>query len=219
MTSCPDTGEKWSVGLLCAWCAPAALYLTVLIRMAPFASTRWLAFLHPEENPLGWYYTQLRAGLPVGASYRGSFDLMLSRLSLSPGLGRWVFPAAALLFVLFAALVLRRILRLHSTSGTLVALGAFWPLVLQAALFLVHNLGWSPLAPLSLPFLSYGAGFMAVNLVLAGVLLSVLRMDALARDGASTGLSFTALPETFTLPLPGGVLHIVWRKKPGAKRD
>ena len=100
------------------------------------------------------------------------------------GLGRWVFWAAAGLIVLFAALLLRRIRALHSRTGKLLALSAFLPLFLQAAIYWLYNLGWWPLGVLSLPFLSYGVFFLLVDAALAGVLLSVFRMDALLRDTA-----------------------------------
>lgn len=205
-------------GLLCAWGVPgslAALCLAALARTSPFVSRRWEMFLHPELDPLGygWLYLHLRSGDAVGYDYAGNFDLMLSELSRRPGLGRLVFLLAGLLLALFAVLALHRVLQLRSTSGKLVALGAFWPLALQAALFVLYNLGWSPLPPLSLPFLSYGTGYMAVNLLLAGVLMSVLRMDALARDGTPGGLNLRSLPEDFTLPLPGGALHISWKRQ------
>ena len=80
--------------------------------------------------------------------------------------------------------VLRRIRALHSRTGKLLALSAFLPLFLQAAIYWLYNLGWWPLGVLSLPFLSYGVFFLLVDAALAGVLLSVFRMDALLRDTA-----------------------------------
>lgn len=54
---------------------------------------------------------------------------------------------------------------------------------------------------------------MAVNLLLAGVILSVLRMDALARDGLRQS-PLPQLPEgTVTLPLPGGTLALTYRRR------
>ena len=128
------------------------------------------------------------------------------------GLGRWVFWAAAGLIVLFAALLLRRIRALHSRTGKLLALSAFLPLFLQAAIYWLYNLGWWPLGVLSLPFLSYGVFFLLVDAALAGVLLSVFRMDALLRDTAWASSAPAPRPSALDIPLGRGQLHIEYRK-------
>lgn len=130
-----------------------------------------------------------------------SSELLLAEAA--QGLGRWVFWAAAGLIVLFAALLLRRIRALHSRTGKLLALSAFLPLFLQAAIYWLYNLGWWPLGVLSLPFLSYGVFFLLVDAALAGVLLSVFRMDALVRDTAWASSAPAPGPPLWTSPWAG----------------
>ena len=108
--------------------------------------------------------------------------------------------------------VCRRIRALHSRTGKLLALSAFLPLFLQAAIYWLYNLGWWPLGVLSLPFLSYGVFFLLVDAALAGVLLSVFRMDALLRDTAWASSAPAPRPSALDIPLGRGQLHIEYRK-------
>ena len=73
-------------------------------------------------------------------------------------------------------------------------------------------MGWWPGAPLSLPFLSYGGTYLVLDAALLGGLLSVFRMDALLRDGAS-GPAGPILPERLELALAGGRLRIEYRRR------
>ena len=117
--------------------------------------------------------------------------------------GEWVFPLSAVLLALAAILLLRRVWKLRSRTGKLLALSALLPLLLQVGLYILYNLGYSLFAPLSLPFLSYGAGYLLLNCLLVGFLLSVFRMDALLRDGPARTLS-SPLPDQLDLRLPLG---------------
>ena len=168
---------------------------------------RWnlLAALGPDL-----FYERLRMGELPSLFVGSSPELLLAEAA--QGLGRWVFWAAAGLIVLFAALLLRRIRALHSRTGKLLALSAFLPLFLQAAIYWLYNLGWWPLGVLSLPFLSYGVFFLLVDAALAGVLLSVFRMDALVRDTAWASRAPAPRPSALDIPLGRGQLHIEYRK-------
>ena len=205
------------LGCLCAWGVPGGLaaLLFLCLAVSEYTSRRWQVFLHPEADPMGggFFFLAVRSGMPGTYLANGNPELMLFQLSTEHGLGRWAFLLAGLLFVLFALLVLRRVWKLRSTAGRLAALGVLWVLLLQAALFVVYNLGYSLMAPLSLPFLSYGAGFMVVNLLLAGLLLSILRMDTLVRDSACAARRHASFSNALSLSLPGGTLHIQWDKK------
>ena len=167
--------RRWN---LLAALGPALTILPLLfLRHLEYAAWRIGAFLGPDL-----FYERLRMGELPSLFVGSSPELLLAETA--QGLGRWVFWAAAGLIVLFAALLLRRIRALHSRTGKLLALSAFLPLFLQAAIYWLYNLGWWPLGVLSLPFLSYGVFFLLVDAALAGVLLSVFRMDALLRDTA-----------------------------------
>ena len=195
--------RRWN---LLAALGPALTILPLLfLRHLEYAAWRIDAFLGPDL-----FYERLRMGELPSLFVGSSPELLLAEAA--QGLGRWVFWAAAGLIVLFAALLLRRIRALHSRTGKLLALSAFLPLFLQAAIYWLYNLGWWPLGVLSLPFLSYGVFFLLVDAALAGVLLSVFRMDALVRDTAWASRAPAPRPSALDIPLGRGQLHIEYRK-------
>ena len=193
---------RWN---LLAALGPALAIPLYFLRHLEYAAWRIDAFLGPDL-----FYERLRMGELPSLFVGSSPELLLAEAA--QGLGRWVFWAAAGLIVLFAALLLRRIRALHSRTGKLLALSAFLPLFLQAAIYWLYNLGWWPLGVLSLPFLSYGVFFLLVDAALAGVLLSVFRMDALVRDTAWASRAPAPRPSALDIPLGRGQLHIEYRK-------
>ena len=193
---------RWN---LLAALGPALAIPLYFLRHLEHAARRIDAFLGPDL-----FYERLRMGELPSLFVGSSPELLLAEAA--QGLGRWVFWAAAGLIVLFAALLLRRIRALHSRTGKLLALSAFLPLFLQAAIYWLYNLGWWPLGVLSLPFLSYGVFFLLVDAALAGVLLSVFRMDALVRDTAWASSAPAPRPSALDIPLGRGQLHIEYRK-------
>ena len=193
---------RWN---LLAALGPALAIPLYFLRHLEHAARRIDAFLGPDL-----FYERLRMWELPSLFVGSSPELLLAEAA--QGLGRWVFWAAAGLIVLFAALLLRRIHALHSRTGKFLALSAFLPLFLQAAIYWLYNLGWWPLGVLSLPFLSYGVFFLLVDAALAGVLLSVLRMDALVRDTAWASSAPAPRPAALAIPLGRGQLHIEYRK-------
>ena len=193
---------RWN---LLAALGPALAIPLYFLRHLEHAARRIDAFLGPDL-----FYERLRMWELPSLFVGSSPELLLAEAA--QGLGRWVFWAAAGLIVLFAALLLRRIHALHSRTGKFLALSAFLPLFLQAAIYWLYNLGWWPLGVLSLPFLSYGVFFLLVDAALAGVLLSVFRMDALVRDTAWASSAPAPRPSALDIPLGRGQLHIEYRK-------
>ena len=209
-------GKRWKSLLLSL--LPTFFYWGALIlfrMMGGYSFQRLAVFLHPELDPngAGYFYLHLRQGTFAGLrdNVLSSTDLMLA--FLAQWKGEWVFPLSAVLLALVTLLLLRRVWKLRSRTGKLLALSALLPLLLQVGLYLLFNLGYSPLGPLSLPFLSYGVVYLLTNSLLVGVLLSVFRMDALLRDGPAQTLSST-LPDQldFHLPLGKGSLSIHFRR-------
>ena len=170
---------------------------------------RLAVFLHPELDPngVGYLYLHLRQGTFAGLrdNVLSSTDLMLA--FLAQWKGEWVFPLSAVFLALVTLLLLRRVWKLRSRTGKLLALSTLLPLLLQVGLYILYNLGYSLFAPLSLPFLSYGAGYLLLNCLLVGFLLSVFRMDALLRDGPARTLSST-LPDQLDFHLPLGKVSL-----------
>ena len=209
-------GKRWKSLLMSL--VPTLFYwgVLVLLRMVGGYSFQRLAvFLHPELDPngVGYLYLHLRQGTlaDLRDNVLSSTDLMLA--FLAQWKGEWVFPLSAVLLALAALLLLRRVWKLRSRTGKLLSLSALLPLLLQVGLYILYNLGYSPLGPLSLPFLSYGAGYLLLNCLLVGFLLSVFRMDALLRDGPDQALS-SPFPNRLDLRLPlgRGSLSIRYRR-------
>ena len=201
--------RRWNaLAALGAFSVTLALHLPLYLHSA---LRRLAVFFHADTMPNGIVYQRIRAGELPSSFVGTSYDLLL--LEVSQALGRWVFWAAAAGIVLLAALLLRRIFRLRSRTGKLTALAALCPLLFQAVIYWLYNLGWWPSGALSLPFLSYGVTFLLVDAALAGVLLSVLRMDALVRDAVAASARPVSLPEALNIPLGRGSLHIEYRKK------
>lgn len=211
-------GKRWKSLLLSL--LPTFFYWGALVLFCiggGYSFQRLAVFLHPELDPngAGYFYLHLRQGtLPdLRDNVLSSTDLMLA--FLAQWKGEWVFPLSAVLLALAALLLLRRVWKLRSRTGKLLALSALLPLLLQVGLYILYNLGYSLFVPLSLPFLSYGAGYLLLNCLLVGFLLSVFRMDALLRDGPARTLS-SPLPDQLDLRLPlgKGNLLIRYRKTP-----
>lgn len=209
-------GKRWKSLLLSL--LPTFFYWGALIlfrMMGGYSFQRLAVFLHPELDPngVGYLYLHLRQGTlaDLRETVLSSTDLMLA--FLAQWKGEWVFPLSAVLLALVTLLLLRRVWKLRSRTGKLLALSALLPLLLQVGLYILYNLGYSLFAPLSLPFLSYGAGYLLLNCLLVGFLLSVFRMDALLRDGPAWTLS-SPLPDQldFHLPLGKGSLSIHFRR-------
>lgn len=211
---------------LLLFCAllPALLALSGIlytIFRTPYLTKHISVFLDPAADPAGAVYLLniLRNGLPLEL-YTSVLNADLLLYAAAQLYGGWVMILAAVVTVLSALLLLRRIRRLQSRSGKLLALAAFWPLALQAVVYLIYNTGWFPSGPLSLPFLSYGVSFLVVDAALVGVLLSVFRMDSLLRDVASAVQGPPPrLPGRLTIPLGGGSLSIEYRRKTPGARD
>lgn len=211
-------GKRWKSLLLSL--LPTFFYWGALIlfrMMGGYSFQRLAVFLHPELDPngAGYFYLHLRQGTFAGLqdNVLSSTDLMLA--FLAQWKGEWVFPLSAVLLALVTLLLLRRVWKLRSRTGRLLALSALLPLLLQVGLYILYNLGYSLFAPLSLPFLSYGAGYLLLNCLLVGFLLSVFRMDALLRDGPASTSRFPC-PDRLDLRLPFGKgnLLIQYRKMP-----
>ena len=211
-------GKRWKSLLLSL--LPTFFYWGALIlfrMMGGYSFQRLAVFLHPELDPngAGYLYLHLRQGTlaDLRETVLSSTDLMLA--FLAQWKGEWVFPLSAVLLALVTLLLLRRVWKLWSRTGRLLALSALLPLQLQVGLYILYNLGYSLFAPLSLPFLSYGAGYLLLNCLLVGFLLSVFRMDALLRDGPASTSRFPC-PDRLDLRLPFGKgnLLIQYRKMP-----
>ena len=109
-------------------------------------------------------------------------DYLLTYLTYHYG---WaVSGGLVLLLAVFLGLGFRKALKQKSIFGQMVSLTILCTFTAEILLYILANLGVWLIAPIALPFLSYGATALLINMALAGVLLSVFRTGEVYRDTA-----------------------------------
>lgn len=109
-------------------------------------------------------------------------DYLLTYLTYHYG---WVASGiVVLLLAVFLGLGFRKALKQKSIFGQMVSLTILCTFTAEILLYIPANLGIWLIAPIALPFLSYGATALLINMALAGVLLSVFRTGEVYRDTA-----------------------------------
>lgn len=161
-----------------------------LIWTSTYRWNRVMAFLHPEDDPLGAGYHLLQAlsafgsggytGQGLGASTSKSgylpephTDFIFAVIGEETGL-----LGATVIVVLFALLAWRgfRIAHRHSEHfAQLLAAGLTLVIVIQASINVGVVLGLLPTKGIGLPFISYGGSSIMAFLAVAGLLLSMSR--------------------------------------------
>ena len=171
----------------------AAVFLWAMGRFAFFGG-RLAVLIDPRSDPqgMGWQILHIReviAGARLigpgsaelhGERFLGSAELLLTRLIHYVG---WI--ALIVILAVFGAFLFfgfRRCFKQQSMMGRLVSAAVLTTLALQVVGYVATNLGFGLFYCLSLPLLSYGNTAIVVNLALVGVMLSVFRTGALARD-------------------------------------
>lgn len=182
---------------------------TALGAILPFAGNqhrlaRLAAIINPSASPFeyGWYALNVKEALAssrlVGAS-PDTAQLASVNFSLASGatpdtLNNYMLTVAVHSFGwLFAALIVLalfafigtgvlRALKLKSQCGRLLALSILISVAVQAAGYVLCNLGIIIGVPFPLPFLSSGNTALVLNLAAAGLLASLIRTDGLYSD-------------------------------------
>lgn len=109
-------------------------------------------------------------------------DYLLAYLTYHYG---WVASGiVVLLLAVFLGLGFRKALKQKSIFGQMVSLTILCTFTAEILLYIPANLGIWLIAPIALPFLSYGTMQLLFNMALAGVLLSVFRTGEVYRDTA-----------------------------------
>jgi cell division protein FtsW len=179
-------GLRWRY--LLASGSACALGLAVMILQAPYRMRRVLAFLNPDEDPLGANF-QVRqsilavasGGIPgtsLGEGRQKLFflpephtDFIFSVIAEELG-----FIGAAAVILAFGILFWRGMVAAANApdrGGYYLGLGITLWLVLQAAINIAVTVGVVPTKGIPLPFLSYGGSSLVVNLCALGVLLNI----------------------------------------------
>jgi len=159
-----------------------------LIYFKPYRLQRWLAFLHPEADPLGRGFQILQARIAVGSGGIDGVGYMAGKQKLfylpephtdfifaviGEELG---FLGCVAVLALFAVLLwrgLRAAARCPDEFGRLLAIGITVLLVGQALVNMAMVLGLIPTKGIALPLVSYGGSSLLMNLMAVGILLNI----------------------------------------------
>lgn len=169
-------------------------FLFILIKMAPYRMQRFLVFMNPEHDPMGFGYQMTQALLAIGSGGLFGIGLGQSRQKfnylpepvtdsifavLGEELGLLGTSVVVLLFLFLAWRGVRIALRAPDEFGRLLAVGIISWVVFQAFINIGAITGLIPLTGIPLPFVSYGGTSLAVLLAAMGILLNISKHSTL----------------------------------------
>ncbi|EEG76275.1 FtsW/RodA/SpoVE family cell cycle protein [Dethiobacter alkaliphilus] len=200
-------GNVKKFGLALIYMPVIAFILSIPVLTSPYRLRRFQTMTNPEADPLGsgWLTLQIRR-LMESSQFWGEATILDSELSgtainqLLPGwstdflltylIARLGYIAGLVIAFLMLILIVRMFVAVSKQKnrhGYLISLGASLALTGQIALYFLSNTGVVPIG-VTLPFISYGAGGFIVNMVLAGLVLSVYRRTDLVPKESIGGL-------------------------------
>lgn len=186
-----DVSGKWAV----LWCGLPVLVLGWAA--FPLVSRRLAVAFDPSRDPLGaGYHACVTRAVLRGAKWigQGTVEGMGGgdALELLPAINcdsllTWVIHRSGWLpgVTIVAALTLLMVwmfskaVRQRGILAFLLSTAAVISLAVQVVSFVVFNLGFTLIGPISLPLISYGRWAMLANLTLVGLVLSVFREERL----------------------------------------
>jgi rod shape determining protein RodA len=157
--------------------------------LKPYQQRRLTSFVDPQSDPLGSGYHVLQSQIAIGSGEvhgKGYLRGTQNKLNFLPEqhtdfifsvyAEEWGFVGAAVLLLLYLALILRGAYiasRARDNLGALLAAGLtgtiFWQVVINVAM----TSGVMPVVGITLPFLSYGGSSMLALLTSIGLLMNV----------------------------------------------
>ncbi len=163
-----------------------------LVLAVPYRRERWLAFLDPEESPLGVGYQIRQSLIAVGSGGVQGVGLAQSKqklLFLPEAHTDYIFAivgeelgligcgllVAAFFFVFWRGVKIS--LRADTPLGTLLGLGIVAMVVLQALVNMSVVVSLLPPKGIPLPFFSVGGSSLLCNLAAIGILLNISRFS------------------------------------------
>ncbi len=159
-----------------------------LVYQVPYRRNRILAFLNPEQDPLGAGYQILQSLIAIGSGGPGGQGLAQSKQKLAflpeahndfifsiigEELGLVGTTLLVALFLFFFWKGVRISLRSDTAFGTLAGLGIVLMIMIQALVNISVAMGLLPTKGIPLPFISAGGSSLFVTLVSVGILLNI----------------------------------------------
>lgn len=161
-----------------------------------------LTVFHPETDPYGaGYFASILQGMLKNSAFIGEGTVFLER-NLYDAFGPTTFRSdyllifltyrygwaasigLVLLLAVFLILGFRKCLKQKSVLGQMISLCILATFTIEILVYILVNLGYPLIAPIALPFLSYGTTALLLNMALAGILLSVFRTGEVYQDNA-----------------------------------
>jgi cell division protein FtsW len=179
-------GLHW--GYFAAGLVAAVPAVGLAVYLAPYRYRRWLAFLHPDDDPLGRGFQILQARIAVGTGGIDGVGFMAGKQKLfylpephtdfifaviGEELGFLGCVAVLTLFAIILWRGLRTAARCPDEFGRLLAIGITVLLVGQAVVNMSVVVGLMPTKGIALPLLSYGGSSLLTNLLAVGILLNI----------------------------------------------
>lgn len=183
-----------SISHLAALGAMGIPALVAVAMAAPYRVRRFLAFLHPWEDPLGSGFHIIQSLLALGSG--GVFGVGLGRSRqkflylpmqhtdfifaiIGEELGFVGATAVVVLYFLFAWRGLRVAIGAPDSFGSLLAVGITTMIVFQAAINIGVVSGTFPITGITLPLISFGGSSLVTTLAAIGVLLNISKYSSI----------------------------------------
>ncbi len=162
--------------------------ITISILSRPYQQKRILAFLNPDDDPLGRNYHMVQSLIAIGSGGlfgtgigEGKLKYFYLPLQYSDFIFSIIceeggFILASIIFLLFGVIVFRslKIARYATSSfGFYLAMGLMLILVVQAILNMGVVMGLLPVTGIPLTFISFGGSSLVVSMFCVGVLLNI----------------------------------------------
>jgi rod shape determining protein RodA len=157
--------------------------------LKPYQQRRILTFSDPQADPLGSGYHIIQSKIAIGSGMftgKGYLQGTQNQLNFLPEqhtdfifsvfAEEWGFAGAALLLVLYSALLMRCIVvasRARDTFGALLAVGLTGVVFSQVLINIGMATGSLPVVGITLPFFSYGGSSLVVCMMAMGLLMNV----------------------------------------------
>lgn len=173
------------------------LLLTFVLLYGTYRWERIRAMFDPSSYSTGWgYAVQIRALLAgsnlfghgvipdatAAAAWMGnSTDYILTYLIYNVGWIAFIIIMGLLVFFMIKGFML--CFKQKSRLALFVSMSIMMVFTMQVAGYVAANLGFTIIAPISLPLISYSRIATIINLTLIGVMLSVFRTGDIVKDG------------------------------------
>lgn len=195
---------KKLIGLLLIY-IPAILttLFTIIHLMNDYQLTRLKSAINPYLDPGGWGWMTINTrniianAKLIGHNQYGintegllpSFDTDFLLTHLIDRLGWISFIAIVLILLAFIIRALKLVLNQKNVLGSLISISVITTFSIQVIIYILNNLGFQLIAPLTLPLISYGRIGTIINMFLIGIMLSVFRSSSLYSNRELTQLS------------------------------